>query len=749
MAVVNGFKEVPHMGGKYTAFGPADPCWPKKVGQGTPATFQNSAYSSDLKAKRTTKTQIENNWLALEGTHWGPPSTSAGGDGVKSVVEDKEAWVSTGSSNLFIEGQPAARCLDPTRVNRDNSAGLVMPGFKVPLAESNEEYAKKKCQLKTWKGTSAMGAELGYTTIKKVGDPYYLELYDTDNVTFEATRHDITQKPPRENPDCEAPTEGGKKHTIWSARAWVFPFFQRERIEEEHSVDTWNVPAAWGADLWTNSEVMADLAEGNMEGAIGKMLHKLSTNDGDVISPDQPDGTGAQDYNTGGNTVATPGRGSGNKVEPFAPKNTAPGGEQLGKTENPNAVPDGHKNPSAFEGDARTLLFFAWWFIKPPEISVTATACGGSRKATLKVFPHNIIKFKLNLGVMIKAAGRKVAGAMANKKRGDAVDQANNMGDAAKDRAAIESSLNGLYGDLASGQAKQAKHGKPKGSGAKAKDKARRRRQQIQQKDIAPVKKAIEQQLDGFRETMAKYNKAQAAFNKAYASLQKAQKVLKLCEQVSDIADAPFSAKILENFKLEVKIQYKRTEDKESAMGWREYTTATMGQEWQFNLQVDPLIELDWTVYFSLLQLATFYIPGLAQALRRFRIVRVDVFFGINIGAVVGVGAKKDQHDVINLLDNAFVRLYSNPTMGIVAGAGGVDLAEFRATLPVQCTVTFLKPDTKGSLLKASFKGQITNHYRATLFPDRWYEIELFSGQIKGLRFFFKPATTEVGSLPA
>ncbi|MEZ4438791.1 MAG: hypothetical protein R3B72_06860 [Polyangiaceae bacterium] len=731
---------------------------------GPTQTFDNSAYSPDLTAGKTTKTLIENNPIALQDTHWGGKSESPGGIGVNGA-DHEYAWITTGSTNLFIEGKPAGRTQDPTKQNRGNSDGKVEPGAIAPRAESREEYAKKKCQLKKWEGTSAMGGKLGHMTLNTVGDPNYLEIYDKDVVTFSATRHDITQHPPRVNVKCD------EDHTWWKARAKVFPFFQRENQlpegdDPQKGTDTFVVPASMAMDLWSNSDTIADFAEGNFEGALGKILHKLATNDGDQPdldygnrdpwSPNGFDGgsapvadlpagqVGGFEYGTKGFTgdqsynespkLKTPGRG----------QDLTQGGKGPGYKEGDKPWEADNGMPKWFDGDIRTLMFFAYWYFKPPEISVTATSCAGSRKATLKVLPHNMVKFKIKLDGAIKAAGRGVKGLA--QRNADDKDKARE--DAAKENARrgidkhhAEEAVAGLQDKLDAAIAKQSRHGKGKNG--------RARRQTIYQKEVAPLKRELESQLQRYEQAMAKYDKAERAFNSAYAALQTAQDALKLCEAIGDVASTPFHAKILKGFKLEVKVQYKRTENKMSAMGWREYTTATMGQKWEFTLQVQPLIEVSWTVYFSLLELAGPYMRALAQAMRRLRIFRVDIFFGINMGAVVGVGAIKDEHDVINLLGKAYVELYANPTMGAVMGGGGVDLIEFRATLPVKCKVDFIKPTERGPVLQSKFSGQITNNYRCTLFPDRFWEIEAFSGSIPGLRWYFKPAKANLGSLPA
>lgn len=755
--VENHTKVVVNTNSNHTAFTAVDVC---KLPTEQP--YDNSAPSSGLATGRSAQTTISGNPIAMENTHW-TPSRSPGQVGVTSGTTLDAAWVDKGSPDLFIEDTPAARTYDSTKQNQANSSGSVLPGNVQPRAEGATDRAKKKCQLDAWGANCAGGASLGYKGKDKTGDPNYLDVWDTDTINFWARRHDITQTPPAVNVKCEVPTQAGEYHTIWDAKCKVFPLYMRTETKHEHSKDAFVVPASLALENWLNGSVMKSLSEGDMGGAmaamVGQSMSKFMTNDG-ANRMENDDGFGRQDY---GGSVS-PGKGSylptrsQQGLAPRDPKSTDPQAQPVRTGE-----PGGPKSSKmSLDADIRTLLFYAWWWIMPPEIKVTASACAGAREATIRVLPNQQIRFKISipLGEKFKEYANKKQKKKEDedKEARDAVDKAQqdaqnaqNQANQAKNaqNAAQQSQANAL-GRMQAAGAKRDSIGGDTGSAQRG----RARQQQKVDKAYDKWKQAGDEafkQWANYRAAMAKFETAADHLNKAVTAAKTAKKGLTVAQKIANVADSPLTYKFLENFKIAVILEYLRTTDRESGMGWRYYTTATMGQKWTFKFSVDPLISISYTVYFSLLNFVTFYVPGLAQALRRFRIFRCDIYFTIKFGFGVSLNFVKDQHDDFTA-PAAEAQISVVAEIGLVVGGAGVDVVKFGVTAPLVINLTFSKPKTKGSLATLTPKFRVSNYYRATLFPDRWYEIEMFSGSIPGLQYLYNQngsSKFEVGSLPA
>ena len=93
----NQKNEIAHQGGQQRAFGGGDAC--------LNGTYENAAVAGNIGAGSSTKTLIEGNVIAMQGTLW-TPSASGGILGTKSGTTKAEAKVTTGSPNLFIENMP-------------------------------------------------------------------------------------------------------------------------------------------------------------------------------------------------------------------------------------------------------------------------------------------------------------------------------------------------------------------------------------------------------------------------------------------------------------------------------------------------------------------------------------------------------------------------------------------------------------------------------------------------------------------
>ncbi len=780
--VSNHSKTVVHTGSEHSAYTAKDVCTLP-----TQQPYDNVALSANLARGKSLRTTIQGNPIALENTHW-TPSLSPGQVGIISGTTLDAAWVKTGSKDLFIEGIAAGRADDPTKQNKANSSGKVKPGTLTPRADGEIDRAKKKCQLKEWGGEGVGGAKLGYRGKDKTGNPDYLDVWDTDTISFWAKRHDITQKPPVENPKCEVPTQGGEYHTIWDASGKVFPLYSRKEVKHEHSKDTFVVPASLVIESFASGSVMKAMSEGDPESAmaalVGQSLSKFMSNDGDNRVEGQSGGLGRQDYGDsgiGGRGHTGEPKGWGklgsydgsqhrDAVDPrqrdqySTPDNKAPRNavertiqgkpkDGAGRVERGLAKVGKH-----IDADPRMLLFYGWWWVNPPKIKVTATACSGSRQATIRVLPNQQIRFKVKLPFGEKF---KQWAADQRQQRQDKLDQAERVQDTAQQRMAsgrnAATQAQSAQQTAQQVQAEQAEIIRRETIIKKVVRGTTPRHQAARQRRIDAARKKWDEagaeafkQLANYKAAMAKFDNAAANFNKAVTAAQSIKKGLTVAQKIAKVAGQPLVFRFLEDMTIEVILEYLRTKEQESAMGWGYYTPATMGQKWTFKFSTFPLLSVKYTVYFSLLNLVTFYVPGLAQALRRFRVVRVDLYFSIEFKLSVNLQVIKDQHDSLSGATEAKANLTAE--VGAIVGGAGVDVVQFSVTFPMELSAKFSAPTTKGALATMTPKARITNYYRAVLFPDRWYEIEAFSGTIDGLRYFWNQkgkTKYDVGSLPA
>jgi hypothetical protein len=720
---------------------------------------QNSAYSKDLVFGTTSvRTQIAKNWIAMEYTIWGK-SESGGIKGVKTGQTQSIAMVYKGSRDLKVEGRWAARRDDPSLNNFFNSKGQVIKGFVKPEEGSQEERAKRKCFLAKWTGKTAgkKSRSLGYKGKDKTGKPNWLEVYDDDTLIFEATRQDITDPNHPDKPKCAAE----EQHTIWTATGTRFPTLGEKVAPREVGKDKFVFDANMFLDLFANSDFMAAVEQGDMEGALNyaaeNWMSKYATNDGDPDMRAQDYGADndlAPDHAKGANTA----NAFGTEIPTDATTNWLSGD---GKTNDWTKPEDGkwskEKNDPEEDADKAygkktkvrevipsnwpTILFYFWWWLRSPEIKVTASSCGDGREATIKVHPKQKCKFDINLTPVARAIGKKGLKKQRQARKA-AQNQAYKANEAAKDQAA---------------QAQQAvDQWKQKYGQAQAKRTAARHhmdnRSTPGSDEWNEAGDEFIKQINLMIKFKAKWDKAQRQLDQAKATLDTTGRALDLAKKISTTAGSPMNVRFCENLKLEVKLSYEPTSERNSGMGWRWYTPACMGQRWEFKLQVQPLIKVTYRIYFSLLNFLLVWAPGAAQILRRFRVVRVDLYFMISMSiSVSGITVTKTEHDDIEI-GGPEVSGDVIPRFGLVAGAGGVDIIDGYISAPINFNFVFVKPNKKGQLMLLSPQVRITNHYRIVLFPDRWWEIEATSGRFKNLFLYYNTSGRSkltIGSVPA
>jgi uncharacterized Zn-binding protein involved in type VI secretion len=684
MAVSNEGKQVVHKGASHTALG-ADPC--------LNGSFENAAPSTNLAAAASTKTLIESHPIALVGTHW-DPSNSGGVVGVKSGTTKKEAVVTSGSRNLLIEGRPAARTGDPTTQNHGNAKGSVLPGSLAPSAESLEDRAKKKCKLTSWTATSSGGGKLGYPGLEKQGQPNYLEVKRDETVTFTSKRHDITKTPPAENPRCEL-----GPHTSWSAKGNKFPFFSSVADLKKEGTETFEFPAGLVVETFASAAVMTAVQNGDTATAMNALAGQLL-------------GTklGKEDESAAGGRVGY---------------SAQQGAYVDGKVEWKTMKGDDGKARAKVVVDIRTMLFFFWWWISAPELKVTATSCAGALDATLKVFPSEPLEFEFQWTKAIKEGNTgkfdrekkslKDQLADAEKQRdrfADKAARANRSGDAATERGAAST----LKAESVSGTSEQAnqRRNANRNRADEAFDEAK--------KQYAKAEAAL-----------AKFENAEKTIDSLKEALKNLEKTLSTVKRISDLADVPVKYEIAKGLSLKLALEYLRTEDKPSARGWREYTTAHIGQKWTLTFGCESLIGVSWTARVSLLTLAGPYMASVAQLLRKYRIVNVDlgILLGFNLGATLKV--EKLQHDEFSGGGSTTSKFTLSLFMEM--GGASVDVAKATIKFPATLTLEFAPPVEKGALLKTTPKFSTTNNYEVILFPDRWWKVKVASGSIDVLRY--------------
>lgn len=732
VTVENSKKTVVNKGTPHTAKS-NDPC--------LNGTYENCAKSKNLAALASVRTTIQNHPIAMEFTIWNP-SESAGKVGVVTGQTQSMAVVTMGSRNLKIEGRWAARKDDKTSQNFFNSNGKVHEGDISPNAKSLEEQAKEKCFLENWEATSDVsGGVLGFKGKPKdrKQKPDWLEVWDTETVTFNATRKDITDPGHAVAPTCEADPQ----HCIWQATGTLFPSLQTKVTKDAKGVDTWKVSAGDWIAGWANAKFMdaaQKAAQGDgdaMDTLMAMMANKYLTNDGDQRGPQN-----AQNPDTGGDYA---GAGTGLDGNPSGGMglqdygvsgsiNAAHKHAEFGKT----FGADGKQGDTRADGDWRpkkdtplivdlkTVLYYFWWWMRAPTISVKASSCGGERSAKIRIHPNQIVKHSFKLEKPARAAVNKAQDKASNK--ADQLDRR-----AQQHRDALEKAKAAEQANKATAGSKLAQQEKIKqlANDVKAQNAPGTRDwQEGEQKWLESVNLAVK--------FGAQFDRAVQNIKQIESQLSMAKKICNTTEKIAKIAKQPLKLTFLKDLSIDIRVSFERTEDKPSAL-WsgHHYTPAMMGQKWQFRLQVKPLIAVQYTAYFSLLNFCTFYAPGTAQLLRKLRIFRVDMYFMIRLSiSVNGITITKEKHDDLTLtgpsIDSDIV-----PRLGLVVGAGGVDIIDGYFSVPINFRLQFVKSDKKGVALQGIPTIRITNHYRVVVFPDRWWEVEAVSGQMRGLRYSF------------
>ncbi len=694
--VSNQGKTVVHQGSSHKAITGSDTCFiPGMV----PVTFPNEAPASTLGAGKSTNTFIQNNPIALLRTHIGPESNQAhagvvGGVAGPAAPYRQEAQATSASSDVFVEGDAVVRTGDPTTNNHKNTSGSIVGGSLVDAAEVVAEKPKKKCHITLFQGFVG-DTPLGYPKKGGKGDPYYLEVFDDEVVTFVTERIDVTSGDHEQNPKCE---KANPPHTSWDARALKFPRKMTESvIDTEHGVELFELPASMAIEDWF---YLLDLGTQN---PIPEDRKSPQQDDRFRLREDKR--FGEDDFKDLGTDLFKSGKSgiAGRRLS----KPRLERAKQMAKDAYDKKKSAAKAKKDAREvlpKDLRTLLLWMWWALNAPEITVTARGCSGVRNATIKVFPRDRLVFEVTPVFLKKfqswsQSKAKAAGAKAQE---------------------VGSKVGGA---LQSG-------------GSHALTRMREEGDKRWKDQMEAGRAALEKAQEGYDAAMAQFNGAVKWIQSVAGGLQMTQNILTTVKSIAEKAKAPLQVKFLEGFHIRFTLEFLRTKDQWNYWKTREFTSAQLGLKYSVSVGASPLIGVSYKQYFSLLVFLNAFLPGATALLRRFRIVRVDIFLKVEINLKLRIGLEKDEHDTPGGFSNVDTNF--TPSMGIAAGGAGIDVLEFSVGLPIRGRLKFYGAVRPGQIITMTPQVDITNYYRLVLFPDRWWEIEAAEGSIRSLFYSWK-----------
>lgn len=460
-------------------------------------------------------------------------------------------------------------------------------------------------------------------------------------------------------------------HTNWLAKGKVFPLFIDTKEKKQVGIDTFAVPGDLVVEPFAMADIMAEVGTKDPVAVINSLARL-----------------------------------------------------QL-EAEAPTAVKTA---AGTLKVDVRTFLFFCWWWCSAPDINVTATSCAGPLDAVLKVFPKRVLSFSVEWDNPLHEEsfhGKKydeVTKKLEDKKKATegaqnqaAADQAkySKLGDANVGKGLLESdkadSLKGTDGASKTGNERATNRGD--NAFDKAKDQ---------------FKKA--------EEAKAKFDKAAKTIDSLKDALKTLDKSLSTVEKLSDLANVPLQFDLCKGLNLTVTMSYERTKDRESARGWGYYTAARVGQKWKVDFGCPKLIGLRWSPTVSLLLIAGPYMATVAQLLRKYNIVNVDLGFLVDFAIAATIFIEKDQHDEFaggDLLSSKFAI-----SMFIELGGASVDVVKATVSLSASLSIEFRPPTGKGALIKMTPRAGVSaTRYSVVLFPDHWWKLTVASGTIPALEY--------------
>jgi hypothetical protein len=332
----------------------ADVCWLDK-GHKKKQGFDNFCPSKHLKSHATTKnTYIDGQFVWIDrsllddGDSFKAKDGGGGHDGVGGGVVShtymKYACASNWSKDLQLEGGWAVRSFDPTYQNGQptskltakgvyNCAGKVLPADPNADAEAQDEFARKRCKIKSFVVKCSHGRTIdtvkNETELGVVGD-------ESGPCKLTAKTERIAQGPPEEPSPCKLHSQYEAERVVTDHSPPPAP------ITEEHTGDDWELP----------EEIIAD--------PMGPWkLHESGAEKGVRSTEKGEDG------------AVTAGKEAGSKHATLG------------------------ANAMNLEADFEKLVAYLMFKHSPTMVHVRSLACAGAENAIVKLYPAEPIEFKI------------------------------------------------------------------------------------------------------------------------------------------------------------------------------------------------------------------------------------------------------------------------------------------------------------------------------------------------------------------
>jgi hypothetical protein len=331
--------------------GATDVCLDPATGATSP--FKNNIPSTDLAAKKTTRTKIKGHAIMVAPTIIGPPSKGDEAPFVLGAASGQpfNNWVKASgwSRDVKAEGYWIIRTDDPTIQNAQNSTGT-MDGSQLDGNETTAaDYIKLKCSMRSLLGTS--GKKKLWKRSATATELNYIEILTKETIDFVSERFDATDA--TGNPPIDPACTLEPKHTIWKVKRTGGGVADKE--EEKNGKN------------YTLGTALTEIGGSWTVGATATNGSLKVTGEASGFS---------------GNASA------GSSSTTLAEGQTAQGYRKVTESASTSASVD--------VGAIRAYLRFR---SSPCTIRVDALACSGSKTAWVRLFPADPIKASFSMGV--------------------------------------------------------------------------------------------------------------------------------------------------------------------------------------------------------------------------------------------------------------------------------------------------------------------------------------------------------------
>jgi hypothetical protein len=421
----NANRTIATMGSNHVAVmtGP-DVC---KLPSGVPVPFPNFVPTTRAGAGKTSNTYIGSQAIVVDRTKVGPQSDPAHAGvlgGVKSGTYRFEAQATSFSRDVFAEGGALVRSFDSTTQNQGNTTGIVLSMLDSAALAAQEREKRKKCVIDVFHGECVHGRQLGWPGPKKDGEPRYLEVLQNDTVHFRTVRLDTTKTPHEPYPKCIA-----GNHTAWRAEAVKFPNPNQTVASKPEGKGTiqaevFQVPASLALEDWILQLIEYDRKDTDEPDEKAHFEKEEPTRKG--MQQEALDGLRRSNPRASRKQLDDAVTAANKKFDDYQ-RETGEKGRA-----NPKFKADKTALAKSLTVSLREGLLLWLWYVGAPQITVTATACGGSRSATIRVFPSRdfqlaieLLSLKRRKAIPTKEtmAKRDAALAASDQKRRDTIAQ--------------------------------------------------------------------------------------------------------------------------------------------------------------------------------------------------------------------------------------------------------------------------------------------------------------------------------------